>query len=75
MNAEILIGQLSYKQRSDIYNYQHEYEQIHKRMPVCESEAKLTDEYDSETETDPERVREDSIAHYNFIIVYTVLLY
>ena len=34
-DGEILIGQITYKQKSDIYNYQHKYEQIQKKTSTC----------------------------------------
>lgn len=35
-DIELLIGQVSYKQRADIYNYQHKYEDVKKRgAPVA----------------------------------------
>ena len=33
-DAELLLGQITYKQKSDIYNYHHQYERIEKSQSV-----------------------------------------
>ena len=41
-DAELLIGQMSYKQKADIYNYDNGYEMISKQSAACNKEASTT---------------------------------
>lgn len=37
-DAELLIGQISYKQKADIYNFYHKYEKVQKKKPCTEED-------------------------------------
>ena len=50
-NAELLIGQISYKQKSEIYNNIHDYEKVKKH---CKSRPKKNEVNDSEDSCDSE---------------------
>jgi hypothetical protein len=43
-DAELLLGQVSYKQKSDIYNYYHKYDKMEKKM--SSDHAKMTEKHD-----------------------------
>ncbi len=38
-DAELLLGQISYKQKSDIYNYYHKYERIQKKLSHSQNKS------------------------------------
>ena len=50
-SAELLIGQVSYNQRCDIYNYVHGYEDKHKATPAL-NEARSTETCKSQQSSD-----------------------
>ena len=41
-DAELLLGQISYKQKADIYNYQHDYHDVKKQCSVFDSDSSNT---------------------------------
>ena len=45
LDAEILIGQLSYKQRAEIYNYKHGHDKAKKRIRLNAEAKKLQAEW------------------------------
>ena len=54
-DADLLLGQIAYKQKADIYNYCHKYEQVEKSQTMRNVPSSIGDEDDSDSShTDPQ---------------------
>ena len=55
-DADLLLGQIAYKQKADIYNYYHKYEQVGRSQTMRHVPSSIDDEDDSiSSHTDPQR--------------------
>ena len=55
-DADLLLGQIAYKQKADIYNYYHKYEQMEKNQTMRHAPSSIDDEDDSDSSnTDRQR--------------------
>ena len=55
-DADLLLGQIAYKQKADIYNYYHKYEQVEKSQTMRHVPSSIGDKDDSDSShTDPQR--------------------